>query len=93
MYARIEYKETKRSRVKLRKESAKILCEEYNITMSTLRKYLTDIYNRSVTAAKRNEVVKAAINRYHGTLEEVKVYRDVLVIDNNDDPRNHIGEK
>lgn len=90
MYAKIEYRKVTKAHVKVRGPQIKLLAEEFGIAETTARKYLTDVFNDSITAQKRNEVVTAAINRYQGKLHKETTYKDVLVIDMNDEPENHL---
>lgn len=90
MYAKIEYKRVGKAHVKVRGPQLKLLAKEFAIAESTVRKYLTDVFNNSITAQKRNEVVVAAINRYQGKLHEEATYKNILVIDMDDEPENHI---
>ncbi len=89
MYARIEYKQVARSHVTIQKDKLKLLAAAFNVAPTTVRKYLSDVFNENITAQKRNEVVVAAINQYGGKLHEERTWKNVLIVDKNDHPRNH----
>ncbi len=90
MYAEIKYQKIKKGHVSLRPEQMRKLCKQFDISEGTARKYLSDIYNENITAQTRNKVLVAAINEYKGKVSEVTTYKDVLVINKNDVPENHM---
>lgn len=90
MYAKIERRRVAKTRIILAPSAKVQLCREFNISASTLAKYVVDIFNYNITASARNEVVMAAINKYGGKLEETQTWKDVLVVDKFDEPENHI---
>ena len=89
MYAKIERRQVTKARIVLTPQARTELCQEYNISCSTLAKYLIDIYNNNVSASTRNEILVAAINKYGGKLEKTITWKDVVVIDEDDEPENH----
>lgn len=91
MYAKIESKDVKKARIILTEKNFKDLCNNCHITYSVAYKYLQDVFNENISSPKRNEVLVAAINEYGGKLQIRSLRKEVVVIDENDEPENHLS--